>query len=42
MASFIRNTKTIEEINRDFNEGKLFADSSYQRRKVWNDQEKLD
>ncbi len=41
MASFIRNTKTIEEINRDFNEGKLFADSSYQRRKVWNDQDKV-
>lgn len=38
---FRRNTKTIQEINRDFNEGKLFADSSYQRRKVWNDQDKV-
>lgn len=38
---FIRNTKTIQEVNRDFKEGKLFADSSYQRRKVWNDQDKV-
>ncbi len=38
---FRRNTKTIQEINRDFMEGKLFADSSYQRRKVWNDQDKV-
>ncbi|SCH41643.1 Protein of uncharacterised function DUF262 [uncultured Ruminococcus sp.] len=38
---FRRNTKTIEEINRAFTEGKLFADSSYQRRKVWNDQDKV-
>lgn len=38
---FRRNTKTIEEINRDFTAGKLFADSSYQRRKVWNDQDKV-
>lgn len=38
---FRRNTKTIQEINRDFTEGKLFADSSYQRRKVWNDQDKV-
>ena len=38
---FRRNTKTIEEINREFKEGKLFADSAYQRRKVWNDQDKV-
>ena len=38
---FRRNTKTVEEINREFKEGKLFADSSYQRRKVWNDQDKV-
>lgn len=38
---FRRNTKTIQEINRDFVEGKLFADTSYQRRKVWNDQDKV-
>lgn len=38
---FRRNTKTIHEINRDFTEGKLFADPSYQRRKVWNDQDKV-
>ena len=38
---FRRNTKTIQEINRDFTEGKLFADPSYQRRKVWNDQDKV-
>lgn len=38
---FIRNTKTIQEVNRDFKEGKLFADPSYQRRKVWNDQDKV-
>lgn len=38
---FRRNTKTIEEINRDFTAGKLFADMSYQRRKVWNDQDKV-
>ena len=41
MKLFTRNTKTVQEINRDFNEGKLFADSSYQRRKVWNDQDKV-
>ena len=38
---FRRNTKTVAEINRDFREGKLFADTSYQRRKVWNDQDKV-
>lgn len=38
---FRRNTKTIEEINREFKAGKLFADSSYQRRKVWNDQDRV-
>lgn len=41
MKLFTRNTKTVQEINRDFSEGKLFADSSYQRRKVWNDQDKV-
>ncbi len=39
--SFRRNTKTIQEINDDFIAGKLFADQSYQRRKVWNDQDKV-
>ena len=38
---FLRTTRTIETINRDFNEGKLFADSSYQRRTVWNDQDNV-
>lgn len=38
--NFRRNTKTIEEIYRDFDSGKLFVDQSYQRRKVWNDQDK--
>ena len=33
---FRRNTKTIQEIYSDFVEGRLFADPSYQRRKVWN------
>ena len=38
---FMRNTHTIEVINRDFKAGKLFADSSYQRRTVWNDQDNV-
>ena len=38
---FRRNTKTIQEIYSDFVEGRLFADPSYQRRKVWNDQDNV-
>ncbi len=38
---FRRNTKTIQEIYSDFVEGGLFADPSYQRRKVWNDQDNV-
>ncbi len=38
---FTRNTKTIEEIYRNFNEGRILIDRSYQRRKVWNDEDKV-
>lgn len=39
--SFIRNTKTIQEISSTFLLGKLIVDPSYQRRKVWNEQDKI-
>jgi len=39
--SFIRNTKTIQEISSTFTLGKLIVDPSYQRRKVWNEQDKV-
>lgn len=37
----MRNTKTVQEIHRDFQAGQLIVDSSYQRRKVWNNQDKV-
>lgn len=39
--NFTRTKKDIHNINQDFVEGKLFADSTYQRRKVWNEQDKI-
>ncbi len=39
--SFRRNDHPIEVINRDFLSGKLIVDTTYQRRKVWNDQDKI-
>lgn len=39
--NFPRNTKTIEEIYRDFNEARITIDRSYQRRKVWNEEDKV-
>lgn len=39
--NFNRTNKDIQTINEDFTCGKLFADSSYQRRKVWNEQDKV-
>lgn len=38
---FTRNSKTIQEINRDFLDGRLIIDRSYQRRKVWNNEDKV-
>lgn len=38
---FRRNTKTIEEINREFISGRLVVDTTYQRRKVWNDEDRI-
>lgn len=38
---FIRNNKTVDVIYNDFIEGKLIIDKSYQRRKVWNDEDKV-
>lgn len=38
---FRRNTNTVEQINRDFTSGHLVVDMSYQRRKVWNDEDKI-
>lgn len=39
--AFDRNKKRIEEIYRDFANGKLVVDPTYQRRKVWIDQDKV-
>lgn len=39
--NFNRTNKDIQTINEDFVAGKLFADSTYQRRKVWNEQDKI-
>lgn len=39
--NFNRTNKSIQEINRDFVAGNLFADRSYQRRKVWNEEDKV-
>lgn len=39
--NFNRTNRDIQKINKEFVEGKLFADSSYQRRKVWNEQDKV-
>ncbi|MBP8785008.1 MAG: DUF262 domain-containing protein [Synergistaceae bacterium] len=38
---FRRNTKTVKEIYDDFRNGRLIVDSSYQRRKVWVEQDKV-
>ena len=38
---FDRNTKTIKEINDDFRNGCLIVDPSYQRRRVWMEQDKV-
>lgn len=38
---FTRNSKPIQEINRDFHDGRLIIDRSYQRRKVWNNEDKV-
>lgn len=38
---FNRNTKTISVIYEDFTRGRLVVDSSYQRRSVWNIQDKV-
>lgn len=38
---FNRNTKTISVIYEDFTRGRLIVDSSYQRRSVWNIQDKV-
>ena len=38
---FIRNNRTIDVIYGDFKERKLIVDTSYQRRKVWNDEDKI-
>lgn len=39
--NFNRTNKDVQTINEDFVNGKLFADQSYQRRKVWNEQDKV-
>ncbi len=39
--SFTHQINTIDEINRDFLNGKLKIDTNYQRRKVWNIQDKV-
>lgn len=38
---FHRNTKTVKEIYDDFSNGRLIVDPSYQRRKVWMEQDKV-
>ncbi len=38
---FKRNSKTIAEINTAVKDGKLYPDQSYQRRRVWNEQDKV-
>lgn len=38
---FKRNNKAIQEINRDYVEGKLFADLSYPKKKEWHEQDKI-
>ncbi len=38
---FHRNTKTVKEIYDDFQNGRLIVDPSYQRRKVWMEQDKV-
>lgn len=41
MELFDRNKKTIKQIKDDFETGKLIIDSSYQRRRVWLDQDNV-
>ncbi|MFA9423870.1 MAG: DUF262 domain-containing protein [Sedimentibacter sp.] len=38
---FHRNTKTVKEVFDDFSKGRLFVDTTYQRRKVWLPQDKI-
>lgn len=38
---FRRNIKDVHTIYQDFSEGKLYVDHSYQRRKVWNEEDKV-
>lgn len=38
---FRRSTKSVQEIYRDFTNGELVVDSSYQRRRVWTIQDKV-
>lgn len=38
---FNRTNKDVQTITQDFSDGKLFVDTSYQRRKVWNEQDKV-
>ncbi len=39
--NFRRTTRTVQEIYRDFINGELVVDSSYQRRRVWTIQDKV-
>lgn len=39
--TFKRNEKRIDEINRDFTKGNLLVDMSYQRRKIWLEQDQV-
>lgn len=41
MYNFDRNTKTIQEIHSGYNKGLIVIDRTYQRRKVWNDEDKV-
>lgn len=41
MYNFDRNTKTIQEIYSGYNKGLIVIDRTYQRRKVWNDEDKV-
>lgn len=41
MKLYSKTDMDISKIHRDFSEGKLYVDSSYQRRKVWNDEDKV-
>lgn len=38
---FSRNSKTVSDINSMYKKGNLYADYSYQRRRVWSDQDNV-